>query len=158
MRLLPAQYTDGVAAPRTSPSLPDALAVSSALLKENELVLPHEHLTTMAAFWMQMIAYDVSYTIPISGFDHVSAQLFMMGNCRVRMQRSDHAVFARARHISQESECVDGKLQIECSGVLTFNRSLQFKCPQQRKMPRTNVDIVLSGKVKRQLYSLATQV
>ena len=79
------QYEDGVGtprkmsrdlkpAPRTSLSLlPDALTVSSKLIwVRND---PHEHLTALAAIWGQFVAHDISYTLPLSGYEKVSHTL-----------------------------------------------------------------------------------
>ena len=76
------QYEDGVGTPRkmsrdlkpapriSLPLLPDALTVSSKLIwVRND---PHEHLTALAAIWGQFVAHDISYTLPLSGYEKVS--------------------------------------------------------------------------------------
>ncbi len=30
--------------------------------------VPHEHLTGLTAIWGQLVWYDISYTLPISGY------------------------------------------------------------------------------------------
>ena len=82
MRAHDPQYEDGVGTPRkmsrdlkpapriSLPLLPDALTVSSKLIwVRND---PHEHLTALAAIWGQFVAHDISYTLPLSGYEKVS--------------------------------------------------------------------------------------
>ena len=53
--------------------LPDALTVSSRLIwSRND---PHEHLTALAAIWGQFIAHDISYTLPLSGYERVRSPI-----------------------------------------------------------------------------------
>ena len=68
------QYEDGVGTPRkmgvAQARLPDALTVSSKLIwVRND---PHEHLTALAAIWGQFVAHDISYTLPLSGYEKVT--------------------------------------------------------------------------------------
>ena len=75
LRLQEPQYEDGVRTPRNmgvsgTTKLPDALTVSSKLIwTKND---PHEHLTALAAVWGQFVAHDISYTLPLSGYEKVS--------------------------------------------------------------------------------------
>ena len=58
--------------------LPDALAVSSQLMwTHND---PHEHLTALAAIWGQFIAHDISYTLPLSGYERCCDSMFRKEN------------------------------------------------------------------------------
>ncbi len=92
LRLAPAQYEDGVGHPRTkaslkslsplpspSPSpLPDALRVSSRLMWTRDV--PHEHLTAAAAVWGEFVSNDVSYTLPLSGYEQCCDAMFRKEN------------------------------------------------------------------------------
>lgn len=75
LRIMPPQYEDGVGLPReTSPitgnKLPDALSISSDIMwTHND---PHEHLTALAAIWGEFISHDISYTLPLSGYEQVN--------------------------------------------------------------------------------------
>lgn len=73
LRLVAPQYEDGVGTPRVSglsgEPLPDALTLSSRLLWSQDR--PHEHLTALAAIWGQFVAHDISYTLPLSGYEQV---------------------------------------------------------------------------------------
>ena len=74
LRVMEPQYEDGVGTPRTmtidGKSLPDALTISSKLFRAaND---PHPHLTSLAAVWGQFVANDVSYTLPLSGYEKVN--------------------------------------------------------------------------------------
>ena len=72
------QYEDGVGTPRKMGvaqdyRLPDALTVSSKLIwVRND---PHEHLTALAAIWGQFVAHDISYTLPLSGYEKVGMKV-----------------------------------------------------------------------------------
>ncbi len=82
LRLAPARYADGVGHPRVETSsshpLPDALRVSSELLRTSDV--PHEHLTAAAAFWGEFVANDVSYTLPLSGYEQCCDAMFRREN------------------------------------------------------------------------------
>ena len=74
LRIMPPQYEDGVGLPRvtsavTGNKLPDALSISSQIMwTHND---PHEHLTALAAIWGEFISHDISYTLPLSGYEQV---------------------------------------------------------------------------------------
>ena len=75
LRLHEPQYEDGVRTPRNMArsgraKLPDALTVSSKLIWTRNN--PHEHLTALAAIWGQFVSHDISYTLPLSGYEKVS--------------------------------------------------------------------------------------
>ena len=74
LRLQEPQYEDGVRTPRNMArsgrtKLPDALTVSSKLIWTRNN--PHEHLTSLAAIWGQFVSHDISYTLPLSGYEKV---------------------------------------------------------------------------------------
>ena len=79
LRLMPPQYDDGVREPRSrslsGPPLPDAVTVSARLIPSRDR--PHEHLTAMAAIWGQFVAHDISYTLPLSGYEQVKGLIPM---------------------------------------------------------------------------------
>ena len=58
--------------------LPDALAVSSQLMWTHNQ--PHEHLTSLAAIWGQLVAHDISYTLPLSGYERCCDSMFRKEN------------------------------------------------------------------------------
>ena len=58
--------------------LPDALAVSSQLMWTHNH--PHEHLTSLAAIWGQLVAHDISYTLPLSGYERCCDSMFRKEN------------------------------------------------------------------------------
>ena len=75
LRLHEPQYEDGVRTPRNMArsgraKLPDALTVSSKLIWTRNN--PHEHLTALAAIWGQFVSHDISYTLPLSGYEKVT--------------------------------------------------------------------------------------
>eukprot|EP00095_Tigriopus_kingsejongensis_P003939 maker-scaffold473_size162088-snap-gene-0.25 protein:Tk03939 transcript:maker-scaffold473_size162088-snap-gene-0.25-mRNA-1 annotation:"hypothetical protein DAPPUDRAFT_42141" len=82
LRLLAPQYDDGVGTPRIKGTrgqpLPDALTLSSKLLWSQDK--PHEHLTALAAIWGQFVAHDISYTLPLSGYEQVCGQRYLLGS------------------------------------------------------------------------------
>jgi hypothetical protein len=67
------RYDDGVGHPRVTgvggKPLPDAMTISSRVLWTQNNA--HEHLTAMAAIWGKFLAHDISYTLPLSGFEQV---------------------------------------------------------------------------------------
>ena len=73
LRIMAPQYEDGVGIPRTTGALGgellDALSISSQLLWSHDD--PHEHMTSLAAIWGQFVAHDISYTLPLSGYEQV---------------------------------------------------------------------------------------
>ncbi len=78
LRLMPPGYDDGVGTPRRLSAdsitpLPDALTLSQTLMWTGNV--PHEHLTSMAAVWGQLVANDISYTLPISGYEQVGKMI-----------------------------------------------------------------------------------
>ena len=82
LRLKEPEYEDGVGTPRIKSVrgtlLPDALAVSSQLMwTHND---PHEHITAMAAIWGQFVANDISYTLPLSGYEQCCDSMFRKEN------------------------------------------------------------------------------
>ena len=76
LRIIEPQYEDGVGTPRTmnvdGQGLPDGLTISSKLIGTGHD--PHPHLTTLAAVWGQFVANDISYTLPLSGYEKVKIQ------------------------------------------------------------------------------------
>ena len=58
--------------------LPDALAVSSQLMWTHNQA--HEHLTSLAAIWGQLVAHDISYTLPLSGYERCCDSMFRKEN------------------------------------------------------------------------------
>ena len=74
LRIKEPEYEDGVGTPRKMDvgggrKLPDALTVSSQLMwTHND---PHPHLTSFAAMWGLFVAHDISYTLPITGYEQV---------------------------------------------------------------------------------------
>ena len=58
--------------------LPDALAVSSKLMWTHNQ--PHEHLTSLAAIWGQLVAHDISYTLPLTGYERCCDSMFRKEN------------------------------------------------------------------------------
>lgn len=82
LRLVAPQYEDGVGTPRVSglsgEPLPDALTLSSRLLWSQDR--PHEHLTALAAIWGQFVAHDISYTLPLSGYEQCCDAIFRKEN------------------------------------------------------------------------------
>jgi len=99
LRVAPPRYDDGVGTPRTSSassaSLPDALAVSRSLLWTGNVA--HEHLTAMAAVWGEFVAHDISYTLPLSGFDQCCDALF----------RQEHPMECHPITGTAEGDCQD---------------------------------------------------
>ena len=85
LRLQEPQYEDGVRTPRNMArsgrtKLPDALTVSSKLIWTRNN--PHEHLTSLAAIWGQFVSHDISYTLPLSGYEKVMNYLnFLSPSC-----------------------------------------------------------------------------
>ena len=73
LRIMEPQYEDGVGTPRTmnidGKTLPDGLSISSKLLWSQSD--PHPHLTVLAAIWGQFVTNDISYTLPLSGYEKV---------------------------------------------------------------------------------------
>ena len=73
LRIIEPQYEDGVGTPRTmnvdGQGLPDSLTISSKLIGTGHD--PHPHLTALAAVWGQFVANDISYTLPLSGYEKV---------------------------------------------------------------------------------------
>ncbi|XP_063223065.1 uncharacterized protein LOC134531301 [Bacillus rossius redtenbacheri] len=73
VRLLPAEYGDGVglprgaAAPPPAGGLPSARAVSLAVHGARDL--PHAHLAAAAAVWAELVAHDVALTPQMTGMD-----------------------------------------------------------------------------------------
>ena len=74
LRLSPPTYDDGIGTPRwtsvpTGNHLPDAKTVSNRLayISPND---PHEHMTALGAIWAQFVAHDISYTLPIHGYEN----------------------------------------------------------------------------------------
>lgn len=83
LRLKEPEYEDGVGTPRLMSVipghvLPDALAVSSQLMWTHNH--PHEHLTSLAAIWGQLVAHDISYTLPLSGYERCCDSMFRKEN------------------------------------------------------------------------------
>ena len=81
LRLQEPQYEDGVRTPRNMArsgrtKLPDALTVSSKLIWTRNN--PHEHLTSLAAIWGQFVSHDISYTLPLSGYEKVMNYLNLL--------------------------------------------------------------------------------
>ena len=124
------QYEDGVGtprkmsrdlkpAPRTSLSLlPDALTVSSKLIwVRND---PHEHLTALAAIWGQFVAHDISYTLPLSGYEKVSHTL--------HKQVFDNSYFT----VCADGESINWILSISDFHFL-FQHMGTFWCPYSHK-------------------------
>ena len=84
LRLHEPQYEDGVRTPRNMArsgraKLPDALTVSSKLIWTRNN--PHEHLTALAAIWGQFVSHDISYTLPLSGYEKVTNQIIFLNFC-----------------------------------------------------------------------------
>uniref|UniRef100_A0A0K2TRR1 Uncharacterized protein n=1 Tax=Lepeophtheirus salmonis TaxID=72036 RepID=A0A0K2TRR1_LEPSM len=83
LRLVEPQYEDGVGTPRESSileekKLPDASTVSSKLVWTHNN--PHEHITAIAATWGEFVAHDISYTLPLSGFEQCCDSMFRKEN------------------------------------------------------------------------------
>jgi peroxidase len=79
LRIMEPQYEDGVGTPRTmnidGKTLPDGLTISSELIRTKSK--PHPHLTSLAAIWGQFVANDISYTLPLSGYEKVSFKSYL---------------------------------------------------------------------------------
>ena len=41
---------------------------------------PHDHLTALAAVWGEFVAYDISYTLPLSGYEQCCDSMFRKEN------------------------------------------------------------------------------
>ena len=98
LRLKEPEYDDGVGTPRarslqTGHRLPDALAVSSQLMwTHND---PHAHLTALASIWGQLVAHDISYTLPLSGYERCCDSMFRKENameCYPIVANGDEAI------------------------------------------------------------------
>ncbi|CAB4055353.1 PXDN [Lepeophtheirus salmonis] len=64
----------GAAYLRLKKKLPDASTVSSKLVWTHNN--PHEHITAIAATWGEFVAHDISYTLPLSGFEQCCDSMF----------------------------------------------------------------------------------
>lgn len=75
LRISEPQYEDGIGTPRTmnidGKELPDAITVSTHLLPQVRSHETHPHLTAIAVTWSQFVAHDISYTLPLSGYEQV---------------------------------------------------------------------------------------
>ncbi len=50
----------------------------------------HAHLTAMAAVWGQLVAHDISYTLPLSGYDQCCDAMFRKQHAMECFPISDH--------------------------------------------------------------------
>ena len=86
LRAMPPTYDDGVGTPRTRSSvtekaLPDALTLSNGLQEGSaDQDRPHDHLTALAAVWGEFVADDISYTLPLSGYELCCDSMFRKEN------------------------------------------------------------------------------
>ncbi len=90
LRAMPPQYDDGVGTPRTISStgahLPDALSLSRGLFgarlspDHQDPSGSHDHLTALAAVWGEFVAHDISYTLPLSGYEQCCDAMFRKEN------------------------------------------------------------------------------
>ncbi|CAH1398171.1 unnamed protein product [Nezara viridula] len=71
IRFLPPDYEDTISLPRGTAIYPDGLpsAREVSLAVHNQLDRIHSHLVATAAFWAQMVAYDVSLTPKMTGYN-----------------------------------------------------------------------------------------
>lgn len=106
LRVMPSQYDDGVGTPRTmSPvtgrALTDALTVSRGVVKNGRnQAHDHDHLTALAAVWGEFVTNDISYTLPLSGYEQCCDSMFAISRenpmeCFPISASSDSATFCQ---------------------------------------------------------------